>query len=70
MDSDDHGIFFGGIEITRIDQPTLNFVAAIFPLNAFRFAPARLEALLEALVALGDLLPLTYGAGPDFREER
>src|ERR1035438_4164422 len=65
MHVDDHRIFFRGIEIARIDQPTLNFVAAVFPANALGFAPS----WLDALVAVRGLLPLANWAGPNLRRD-
>ena len=43
MDKHDHWIFFAGIDFRRRHQPALNVGPFVGPLDAFRFAPVRLQ---------------------------
>src|SRR5271155_4214418 len=62
MNADDQRILFVWIEIARVEEPALDFEAAVFPMNAFGFAPGG----FDGLVALRDLRPGRSGASPDF----
>ena len=44
MDNHDHGIFFACLDFCRRYQPALNVGPFVRPLDAFRFAPVRLQA--------------------------
>jgi len=62
VNADYQRVFLVGIEIAGVKEPALDFETAVFPVDAFGFTPAG----LDGLVALGDLLPVGGGAGPDF----
>src|SRR5882672_261527 len=63
VDLHDHGIFFRGIEVARIDEPALNVESFVFPVETLGVAPGR----FHCGVALGNLPPIADEAGPDFR---
>ena len=62
VNADNHWIFFAGIEIARVEEPGLDFVAAVFEMETLGFAPTG----LDGFVALRDLRPLRGGASPNF----
>src|SRR5262249_24470692 len=63
VDLDNHGIFLRRIEITRIDEPALDVVAVVFPVNPSGFAPG----WFHGRVAMRDLTPVADRARPDLR---
>src|SRR6476660_9195742 len=61
MHVDDEWIFFGRIEMQRINQPALHVVAVAFPLKAFQLSPS----WLHVFVLRGELCPVANFSGPD-----
>src|SRR5438477_868720 len=62
MHIDDEWIFFGRIEMQRINQPALHVVAVAFPLKVFQLPPC----WFHVFVVRGELRPVTNLSGPDF----
>src|SRR5215469_1015447 len=62
MDKHDHWILFAALDFRRRHQPTLNIRAFVRPLDAFGFAPVR----LQPSVVVRQLTPFADWTGKDF----
>jgi hypothetical protein len=61
VDHDDERVFFAGVVVGGLDEPSLHIEAIIFPGDGFGLAPCG----FEVVVVVGDLFEVAQRTRPD-----